>query len=130
MKKLFLVLLTVMSLHVFAQNDLLKVKSFNEMKGFVMMDKYDHVDINDQPMALIKIKTENIGAEEMKKFYFKGNLATEIDVKVTPNEIYLYVSADAATFIEILHPDYGKCKYVLPQSLKDFGGYEMVIVRE
>ena len=42
-------------------------------------------------------------------------------------EIYLYLST-AATFIEIIHPDFGKTEYWLPEDLCGFCGYEMVVV--
>ena len=62
MKKGLLLLLTFISLNTFAQ---IKVKegSFHKIEGYVMLDKNDHLDINDAPMALIKISTENITTE-------------------------------------------------------------------
>ena len=83
-------------------------------------------DMNDLPMALIKISTENISAEQRRKFAFRGNLATSFEVEHKPGEIYLYVSS-CATFIEIIHPDFGKTEYWLPYDLCDFCGYEMVL---
>ena len=126
MKKLLLVLLTFISLNAVAQ---IKVKegSFHQIEGFVMLDKNEHLDMNNAPMALIKISTENIKAEERRRITFKGNLATYFDVHFEPTEIYLYITAQAATFIEIHHPDYGKTEYWLPQDLKDFCAYEMVL---
>lgn len=128
MKKLLLILFVFISLNVFGQ---IKVKenSFRKIDGFVMLDKYEHTDMNNAPMALIKISTENINAEQRRKFTFKGNLATFFDVHFEPGEIYLYVSAAAATFIEIIHDDFGKTEFTLPYDLCDFCGYEMVIVR-
>lgn len=126
MKKLILILLTFISLNIFGQ---IKVKedSFKEIEGYVMLDKYEHTDINDKPMALIKISTENINAEQRKKFIFKGNLATSFDVHFEPGEIYLYISAAAATFIEIIHDDFGKTEFTIPYDLCDYCGYEMVL---
>lgn len=126
MKKLLLILLTFISLDIFAQ---IKVKegSFHQINGYVMMDKNEHLDMNNSPMALIKISTENIKAGERRRITFKGNLATYFDVRFEPTEIYLYITAKAATFIEIHHPDYGKTEFTLPSDLKDFCGYEMVL---
>lgn len=126
MKKLLLILLTFISLDIFAQ---IKVKegSFHLINGYVMMDKNEHLDMNNSPMALIKISTENIKAEERRRITFKGNLATYFDVHFEPTEIHLYITAKAATFIEIHHPDYGKTEFTLPYDLKDFCGYEMVL---
>lgn len=94
-----------------------------------MLDKHDHIDDNNVPMALIKISTENISAEQRRRITFKGNLATYFDVLFKSSEIYLYLST-TATFIEISHPDYGKTKYWLPEVLCDYCGYEMTIVGE
>ena len=126
MKKLFLILLIFMSLTSFAQMQV-KENSFHQIDGYVMLDKNDHYDDNNLPMALIKISTENITAEERRRITFKGNLATYFDVHFEPSEIYLYISAQSATFIEIHHPDYGKTEFTLPFDLKDFCGYEMVL---
>ena len=126
MKKFLLVLLLFLSLTSFAQMQV-KENSFRKIDGFVMLDKTDHYDDNNLPMALIKISTENITAEERRRITFKGNLATYFDVHFEPSEIYLYISAQSATFIEIHHPDYGKTEFPLPFDLKDFCGYEMVL---
>ncbi|MBO7287371.1 MAG: PEGA domain-containing protein, partial [Bacteroidales bacterium] len=42
-------------------------------------------------------------------------------------EMWIYISADAATFINIKHPDYGTYKYLLPEKLCDYCVYEMVL---
>ncbi len=126
MKKIFTAILLIFICHdVFSQ---IKVKenSFHQIDGFVMLDKNDHYDDNNRPMALIKIATENIKAEERRKFIFKGNMATYFDVHFEPGEIWLYLSTEA-TFIEIIHDDFGKTEFVLPYDLKDFCGYEMVL---
>ena len=126
MKKLILILLTFMSFTSLAQMQV-KEDSFHQIDGFVMLDKNEHYDDNNLPMALIKISTENITAEERRRITFKGNLATYFDVHFEPTEIHLYISAQSATFIEIHHPDYGKTEFILPFDLKDFCGYEMVL---
>ncbi len=126
MKKIFTAILLIFICHnVFSQ---IKVKenSFHQIDGYVMLDKNDHYDDNNRPMALIKIATENIKAEERRKFIFKGNMATYFDVHFEPGEIWLYLSTEA-TFIEIIHDDFGKTEFVLPYDLKGFCGYEMVV---
>ncbi len=109
----------------------IKVKggSFKKINGFVMLDKYDHMDDNFMPMALIKISTENISAEQMRKFTFRGNRMTYFDVQFNLGEIHLYLST-AATYIEISHPDYGKTEFRFSERLCDYCGYEMTIVGE
>ena len=128
MKKFLLLLLTFISLNSFAQIQV-KEGSFHKIDGYVMIDRYEHKDMNEAPMALIKISTENISAEQRRKFTFKGNSITYFDVQFNPGEIYLYISAAAATFIEIIHDDYGKTEYWLPETLCDYCGYEMVVQR-
>ena len=109
----------------------IKVKggSFKKINGFVMLDKSDHLDMDNAPMALIKISAENISAEQMREFTFSGNRMTDFDVQFNLGEIHLYLST-TATFIEISHPDYGKTEYWLPEILCDYCGYEMTIVGE
>lgn len=126
MRRILLLLFTFLSVTAFSQIHV-KDGSFKKIEGFVMLDKYDHTDMNDRPMALIKISTENIKAEERARFEFKGNLATYFEVQLMTGEIYLYLST-AATFIEIIHPDFGKTEYWLPEDLCGFCGYEMVVV--
>ena len=128
MRRILLFLFTFMSLTAFSQIHV-KEGSFHQIEGYVMLDKNDHYDDNNRPMALIKISTENISAEQRTKLMFKGNLATYFDVRFEPGEIYLYLSI-AATFIEIIHPDYGKTEFWLPEDLKGFCAYEMVLVSE
>ena len=102
-KMIFLIFFMTAALTSFSQIHV-KDGSFHKIDGFVMMDKMEHLDDNDVPMALIKISTENISAEERRKMTFKGNLATYFDVQFKPSEIYLYLST-TATFLEIHHPD-------------------------
>ena len=126
MKKVLLVIFVLISINLFSQIQV-KEKSFRKIDGFVMLDKKDHYDDNDNPMALIKISTENISLEQRAKFYFKGNLETYFDKHLQEDgQLYLYVSA-VAPFMEIIHPDYGKTEYHFPFDLCDFCGYEMVV---
>lgn len=126
MKKVLLILLTFISLTSFAQ---LQVKegSFKHIPNAIMNDKYDHLDGNDLPMALIKISTENIPEQERLRLKFSGNLATQITKTPKTGQIWIYISAENATFINIMHPDYGTYKYHLPEKLCDFCTYEMVL---
>ena len=129
MKKFFLLILLIFAISTAFSQIHVKENSFHKIEGFVMMDKLEHLDDNDVPMALIKISTENISAEERRKMAFKGNLATYFDVQFKTSEIYLYLSI-TATFLEIHHPDYGKTEYWLPEDLCDYCGYEMVVVSD
>ncbi len=127
MKKVLLVIFALISLNVFSQINV-KEGSFRKIEGYVMLDKNKHLDDNDNPMALIKITTENISAEERARFRYNGNIETYFDVQQHEDgQTYLYISAKPATFIEIIHPDYGKTEYTFPFDLCDYCGYEMVV---
>ena len=126
MKKLFLVLFIFVSLTSFAQIQV-KEGSFKFVPGGVIDDKLEYTDGNDLPMALIKIHTENISEQERLRLVFSGNRATQIIKKPKTGQMWVYVSAESATFIEIRHPDYGVCKYYLPEELCGYCVYEMVL---
>ena len=126
MKRILLVIFALVSLNAFSQ---LQVKegSFKYVPGGVIEDKEEYTDGNDLPMALIKISTENINEQERLRLVFTGNRATQIIKKPKTGEMWIYISADAATFINIKHPDYGTYKYLLPEKLCDYCVYEMVL---
>ena len=126
MKRILLVIFTLISLNAFSQ---LQVKegSFRYVPGGVIDNKEEYTDGNDLPMALIKISTENIPEQERMRLVFVGNRATQIIKKPRTGSMWIYISADAATFIDIRHPDYGTYKYMLPEELCDYCVYEMVL---
>ncbi len=126
MKKFLLVIFALISLNAFSQIQV-KEGSFKKIDGYVMLDKSEHTDINNKAMALIKITAEGMKAEERARLIFKGNMATYLDVEQKGYETYLYLTAQAANFIEIIHPDFGKTEYWFPEDLCDFCGYEMVV---
>ncbi|MBR4156628.1 MAG: PEGA domain-containing protein [Bacteroidales bacterium] len=126
MKRILLVLFAFISLNAFSQ---LQVKegSFKHIPGGVIEDKAEYVDGNEMPMALIKISTENIPEQERLRLVFSGNRETQILKRPKTGQMWIYLSAEAATFIDIKHPDYGTYKYYLPEKLCDYCVYEMVL---
>lgn len=127
MKRIITIILLIFaSITSFSQIQV-KEGSFRRLPNYVMDDKDEHVDGNNMPMALIKISTENINEEERQKLYFKGNRATDFQIDHKIGEVYLYLTAEAATFIEIKHPDYGKTMYTLPETLCNYCAYELVV---
>ncbi len=126
MKKILLVLFAFISLNAFSQ---LQVKegSFKYLPGGVIEDKETYTDDNESPMALIKISTENIPEQERMRLVFTGNRETQILKVPKTGQMWIYISAEAATFIDIKHPDYGTCKYYLPEKLCEYCKYEMVL---
>ena len=126
MKRILLLIFVLISLNAFSQ---LQVKegSFKYVPGGVIDDKEEYTDGNDLPMALIKISTENIPEQERMRLVFVGNRATQIIKKPKTGSMWIYISAEAATFIDIRHPDYGTYKYYIPEKLCDYCVYEMVL---
>ena len=126
MKRILLVIFALISLNTFAQ---LQVKegSFKYVPGGVIDNKLEYTDGNDLPMALIKISTENIPEQERLRLVFVGNRATQIIKKPKTGSMWIYISADPATFIDIRHPDYGTYKYYIPEELCDYCVYEMIL---
>ena len=126
MKRILLVLFAFISLNAFSQ---LQVKegSFKHVAGGIIEDKEEYTDGNDFPMALIKISTENINEQERLRLVFSGNRETQIIKRPKTGQMWIYLSAEAATFIDIKHPDYGTYKYYLPERLCDYCVYEMVL---
>ena len=125
MKKVLLFIFALISINLFSQIQV-KENSFRKIDGYVMLDKTERLDDNDNSMALIRITTENMTAEQRARFEFRGNAITYFDWDIKPGEFDLYISS-VATFVEIIHPDYGKTEYTFPFDLCDFCGYEMVV---
>ena len=127
MKRILLVLFAFISLNAFSQELRVKEGSFKHIPGGIIEDKEEYTDGNDFPMALIKISTENINEQERQRLVFSGNRETQILKRPKTGQMWIYLSAEAATFIDIKHPDYGTCKYYLPERLCDYCVYEMVL---
>lgn len=130
MKKIFVFFLTLMSLNMMAQSDSFKVKedSFRKIKGEFIEDTEDHRDDDDIPMALIKIITKNIDDEQRHKLKFFGNRVTQIgDKEFKSDQVWIYLTAEGADFLEIRHPDFGTAKFIFPERLCDFCTYELVL---
>ena len=128
MKKIVLaIFMFIMSLNVFSQSDTFKVKddSFHKIEGCITIPaRYDD---NDAAMAVVKIIPENINEQDSAKLYFEGNLATFIEVEQNIGETWVYLTAEAATFLRIKHPDFGVTEFWFPMSLKPKQCYEMVL---
>ena len=128
MKKIVLAtFMFIMSLNVFSQSDTFKVKddSFHKIEGCITIPaRYDD---NDAAMAVVKIIPENINEQDRAKLYFEGNLATFIEVEQNIGETWVYLTAEAATFLRIKHPDFGVTEFWFPMSLKPKQCYEMVL---
>ena len=127
MKMVLATFMFIMSLNVFSQSDTFKVKddSFHKIEGCITIPaRYDD---NDAAMAVVKIIPENINEQDRAKLYFEGNLATFIEVEQNIGETWVYLTAEAATFLRIKHPDFGVTEFWFPMSLKPKQCYEMVL---
>ena len=81
MKKLLLVLfVSVLSLPLFAQLEV-KPNSFKEVNGFVNIDPDKQTDDNDQPYAVVKVKTENINDKQRRELEFQGDARTFFELE-------------------------------------------------
>ncbi len=127
MKKIFLILLTLVSLNIFAQSDSFIVKegSFHKVDGCVTIPA--HTDINDLPMGVIKIIPDNINEQQRMRLTFEGNLATDIEVEQHEGETWVYVTARAVTFLRIKHPDFGVTEFYPPMEIEANQCYEMTL---
>ena len=127
MKKIFLILLTFISLNIFAQSDSFIVKegSFHKVDGCVTIPT--HTDINDLPMGVIKIIPDNINEQQRMRLTFEGNLATDIEVEQHEGETWVYVTAYVVTFLRIKHPDFGVTEFYPPMEIEANQCYEMVL---
>ena len=127
MKKILLVLLTFVSLNIFAQSDSFIVKegSFHKVDGCVTIPT--HTDINDLPMGVIKIIPDNINEQQRMRLTFEGNLATDIEVEQHEGETWVYVTARAVTFLRIKHPDFGVTEFYPPMEIEANQCYEMTL---
>jgi hypothetical protein len=127
MKKLLLVLfVSVLSLPLFAQLEV-KPNSFKEVNGFVNIDPDKQTDDNDQPYAVVKVKTENINDKQRRELEFQGDARTFFELEYRDGEVWLYISY-YATFIKISHPDLSSTEFYFPYDLQPKKGYELTLV--
>jgi hypothetical protein len=76
MKRFILLFFALISCEIGMSQIQIKEGSFKKINNYVMLDKYEHTDINNNAMALIKITAEGMKAEERARLIFKGNMAT------------------------------------------------------
>lgn len=127
MKHILITLLAMLlSFTALAQLEV-KKGSFNEVTGFVNIDLDRQNDINDNPYAVIKVKTENINDEQRHKLLFKSDPQTTIECVFKVGEVWVYISYHAA-YIKISGPDMGSTVFYLPYDMQGKKGYEMTLI--
>ena len=93
-----------------------------------MDDKNEHFDSNDLPMALIKMSTENMPEVKRNALKIKSNPGVQLKITPKTGQIWIYITAENAQYINIKHPDEGQSyQYYFPEKLCGFCTYEMVL---
>ena len=123
---LLLILTLVLSVPLFAQLEV-KEGSFKEVVGFVNINTDKQTDDNDQPYAVIKVKTENINDKQRRELNFQGDARTFFELEYRDGEVWIYISY-YATFLKISHPDLSSTEFFFPYDLQPKKGYELTLV--
>lgn len=128
MKKLLLLLMVIAgwAYNAFAQLEV-KPGSFKEVVGFVNLDLDKQTDDNDQPYAVLKVKTENINDKQRRELKFQGDARTFFEIEYRDGEVWLYISY-YATYLKISHPDLSSTEFYFPFDMQGKKGYEMTLV--
>ena len=127
MRKITLLLAAIfISISAYAQLEV-KPGSFREVVGFVNIDPDKQTDDNEQPYAVLKVKTENINDRQRRELKFQGDARTFFELEYRDGEVWLYISY-YATFLKISHPDLSSTEFYLPFDMKPKKGYEMTLV--
>lgn len=125
-----LLLLLFFSLNCHAQLEV-KKNSFKEVTGFINLHENPdyQVDDNNQPYAVIKVKTEHINNKERHQLLFEGDARTYIMHEYKTGEVWLYISY-YATYLKISHHDLSSIEYYFPYDLQPKKGYELILVNK
>ena len=129
MKKLLLLIFLIIS--GFLCNAQLEVKegSFKEVTGFVNINTEKMTDDNDQPYAVLKVRTENIDAKQRQELSFKGDARTFFAIEHKDGEVWVYLSY-YASYIKISHPDLSSTEFRFPFEMDPKKGYELTLVNK
>ena len=125
-KLLLFVLVIFLSVTAYAQLEV-KHGSFKEVVGFVNIDPDKQTDDNEQPYAVLKVKTENINDKQRRELKFQGDARTFFELEYRDGEVWLYISY-YASFLKISHPDLSSTEFYFPFDMKPKKGYELTLV--
>lgn len=129
MKRTLVLLLSLsISICAIAQIEV-KKDSFKKVDGFVNINQNIQTDDNDQPYAVLKIRTENITDKQRRQLTFKGDAATFFETEYQDGEVWVYLSY-YATFIKISHPDFSSTEFFFPFDMRPKCGYELTLVNK
>ena len=126
MKKVLLMLFIItMAFPAIAQLEI-KQGSFKEVPGFVNININKMYDDNDEPYAVLKIKTDKITDKQRRELLFQGDARTYFEVEYKTGEVWLYISY-YASFIKISHPDLSSTEFYFPFDMEPKKGYELTL---
>ena len=132
MKKVFLLIVSILlSLNALAQLEV-KSGSFKEVPGFVNInhDENYQYDDNNLPFAVVKVRTENITDKQRRELRFESNMAVGIVLEYHTGEVWVYLTAKYADYLKISHPEFSSMEFTLPCDLVPKHGYEMTLVNK
>lgn len=125
---LFLFLMLFLANACFSQLEV-KDGSFKEVMGFVNINTDKMYDDNDQPYAVLKIKTENLSSKERRELNFGGDARTFFEAEYKDGEVWLYISY-YASFIKISHEELSSTEFYFPFDMQPKKGYELTLVNK
>lgn len=129
MRKLVILIITIiLSTPAFAQLEV-KEGSFHKVDGFVNLNMDKQTDDNDQPYAVLKIRTENIDGKQRRQLDFKGDARTFFEVEYRDGEVWLYISY-YASYIKISHDDLSSTEFYFPFDMEPNCCYELTLVNK
>lgn len=128
---LLLFIILFLSMPLLAQLEV-KKGSFKEVPGFVNInsDPNYQTDDNENPFAVIMVRTENITDKQRRQLAFKGNAGTFIMLEYKDGEVWVYLTAKYADFLKISNPDLSSIEFTIPFDLQPKKGYEMTLVNK
>ena len=124
------ILFLFLSLSCLAQLEV-KENSFKQVQGFINLNENPdyQLDDNEQPFAVLKVKTENINDKQRRELRFEGDLRTYIMYEYKVGEVWLYISY-YATYLKISHPDLSSTEFYFPFDMEPKKGYELTLVNK
>ena len=129
MKKFLLLLIFIVSSFICSAQLEVKEGSFKEVTGFVNINTEKMTDDNDQPYAVLKVRTENIDAKQRQELSFKGDARTFFAIEHKDGEVWVYLSY-YASYIKISHPDLSSTEFRFPFEMDPKKGYELTLVNK
>ncbi len=98
------------------------VQSFEKVENGLSALRFERVDVNDIPCAIIKVRTDI-----PKPFVFDANLGIEGNIEYNENnEIWIYVS-EGERQLTVAKEGFVTLKYTIPQKIETSSVYSLVL---